>query len=69
VATTALTQIRELVGQLSESELEDLLDYIQLQLDPDELTADEANDVEQARAEISRGESVTLDEYERKRSL
>lgn len=49
---------------------EDLfLDYLNMRMDPDELTPEEEERIKQAREEIDRGEFVTQEEFEAKYPL
>lgn len=68
MALSAKDTIHQIVDRLSEEEAEDLLDYLNLRAEPDTLTDDELMRVAEGRAEIGRGEYVTLDEIRRRRS-
>ncbi len=48
---------------------EALLDYLNMLADPDELTEDELAGIRQAKAEMERGEYVTLAELRRELGL
>jgi hypothetical protein len=54
-----------MIDAMSQDELEDLLDYLHMLADPDELTPEEETAVRTALGDISRGEYVTQDEVER----
>lgn len=68
-STTAKQALHEMIEAMSEKEAEDLLDYLNLLADPDELTEEELRDIEVARQEIARGEYVTLEEFRKKRGV
>ena len=59
--------IHQIVDTLSAEEAEDLLDYLNLRADPDTLTDEELRRVAEGRAEIARGEYVTLEQIQRRR--
>lgn len=59
---TLKEELHSLIEQLSDEEAEQILDYINMRLDPDELTEEEVQAVLRAREELERGETVTLDQ-------
>ena len=59
---TLKEELHSLIEQLSDEEAEQILDYINMRLDPDELTEEEVQAVLRAREEVERGETVTLDQ-------
>lgn len=61
---TAKEMLRDRVEEMTEDEASDLLDFLALQDDPDELSEEDIAAVERGRAEIARGEYVTLDQLE-----
>lgn len=63
--TSAREQLRQLVDSLTDSEAERLLDWINLQNEPDELTPEEEERVAIGKAQIARGEYVWGDDLER----
>lgn len=58
--------IHRVVDQLTTEELEDLLDYLNLQADPDTLSEEEERRVQQGEDEIARGEYIDLDQLRRR---
>lgn len=58
-------ELHALIETLSQKEAEDFLDYINLQLDPDELTPEEEEAVLKAMAEFERGETISGADLER----
>lgn len=52
-------ELHELIESLSAEDAEQLLDYINMRLDPDALTPEEEQAVLQARAELERGETTS----------
>ena len=61
-------QLYRLIESLSGEEVEDLLDYLELRAEPDTLNDDEMARVIAGRDEIARGEFVTLEEIQRRRT-
>jgi len=61
---TAKQALIEAVNGMTEEEAEDLLDFLELQADPGDLTDEELAAVNRARAEYDRGEYVTAEEFE-----
>ncbi|HNM79383.1 MAG TPA: hypothetical protein PKI89_13500 [Tepidiformaceae bacterium] len=59
---TLKEELHSLIERLSDEEAEQMLDYINMRLDPDELTPEEVEAVLAARREFERGETVTLAE-------
>jgi hypothetical protein len=72
-AMTTEASPRELLHQLIDSptdkDAERLLDWINLQNEPDELTPEEEERVAIGKAEIARGEFITGEEFERELGL
>lgn len=66
---TVKEAIHQLVDALSDEEAEALLDYLNMLADPDELTEEELVRVRQAKAEMDRGEYVTLEELRQELQL
>ena len=54
--------LRERVAEMTEAEASDLLDFLALQADPDELSEEDIAAVERGRAETTRGDYVTLEQ-------
>jgi hypothetical protein len=63
--TSVKDELRAIIETLSTEQAEMLLDFINMQLDPDELTPDEEAEVLQAMAEFERGETISGEELER----
>ncbi len=59
-------ELHQLIDQMSMDEAQQLLDYLNMKADPDELTPEEEAEVAESLAEIERGEFDTLDEFRRK---
>lgn len=59
----------EKISELNEEEMEDLLDYLNMLSDPDELTPEEAAEVDATRAEMKQGKFTTLDQFKRENAL
>lgn len=59
---TVKEALHHLVESMSDEKAEALLDYLNLLADPDELTEEERERVRRARAELARGDFVTLEE-------
>lgn len=59
---TAKDALLELVVGLTEKEASELLDYLNLRQDPDELSADEIEAVKRSRDAAARGETMSLAE-------
>jgi hypothetical protein len=66
---TAKEELLELVDSLTEDEILELIDFINLQHDPDDLTAEELAEVEEGLAAIRRGEYKTHDQLKRELDL
>lgn len=68
---TTKDELIELVRDLDDEGAADVLDYVRwlLSEEDDPLTEEERSDVEQAEAEVARGDYVTLDELKRKLGL
>jgi hypothetical protein len=62
-------QIHALVDEMTDEEAADLLDYVNMLSDPDELTSEEIAEIEDGKAEVRRGEYITLEELRRKYEL
>ena len=60
---TTKDALHRIIEQLSDDEAERLLDWLNLQADPDDLTPEEVADLDRVRAEMQRGEYVTLDQF------
>lgn len=58
--------LHRVIDGLSEGELEDLLDYLDLDSDPDELSEEGKRLVKQGEEEIARGEYVDSQELRRR---
>ncbi len=67
MTTNARTKLRKAIEQLTDEQALDLLDYINLQRDPDSLTEAEKAAVMRGEEELARGESVTPEEFRKKR--
>ena len=65
---TAKESLREIVETLTEEEAEQLLDYLNMLADPDELTAEELEAVRRGQQAAERGDYVTLEEWRRQRT-
>lgn len=63
-ATSAKQDLHRLIDAMTQEEAEDLLDFINLQNEPDTLTPEEEEAVAEGKAQIARGEYVTLEELE-----
>ena len=61
---TAKEALLGIVSELTEEEAEDLLDLLNMDADPDELTEDELAAVQSSHAAVAVGDFVTLDELE-----
>ncbi len=59
-------ELHQLIDQMSMDDAQQLLDYLNMKADPDELTPEEEAEVAESLAEIERGEFDTLDEFRRK---
>ncbi|MFN8618923.1 MAG: hypothetical protein U0837_17715 [Dehalococcoidia bacterium] len=62
---TLKEELHSLIEQLSDEEAEQILDYINMRLDPDELTEEEVQAVLRAREELERGETVSHEDLKR----
>ena len=65
---TAKQALREIVETLTEEEAEQLLDYLNMLADPDELTAEEQERVRLSREAAARGDVITLEEWRSQRA-
>lgn len=65
---TLKEELHSLIEQLSDEEAEQILDFINMRLDPDELTEEEVQAVLRARDELERAETMTLDELNKELS-
>lgn len=63
---TAKQALREIVESLTEEEAEQLLDYLNMLADPDELTEEELAEVVEIERRMKGGEYVTLAELHAK---
>lgn len=59
---TTKDRLHELVDALSEEDALDLLDYLQMTDEPDELSSEELHELQEIEAEMRRGEYVTLEQ-------
>jgi hypothetical protein len=66
---TAKQALRDRIDAMSEDEAEDLLDFLNLQDEPDTLTDEELARVLAAEAEIKAGKYITLEELKAKYDL
>ncbi len=66
---TAKQSLRERIDAMSEDEAEDLLDFLNLQDEPDTLTEEELAEVLAAEADIKAGNYITLEELKAKYDL
>jgi len=66
---TAKQALREAIESLTEDQAENLLDYVNMLLDPDELTEEEFQEVMRAEAEVKAGKYITLEELKAKYDL
>jgi hypothetical protein len=60
---TVKEAIYQRVREMTEEEAADLLDYLALLSDPDELTEAEMAEVSAAEEEFARGEGITREEF------
>jgi hypothetical protein len=63
--TSVKQELHELIETLSAEDAADLLDYINMRLDPDELTPEEEEAVLRARDEFERGETMSGEQLRR----
>ena len=56
--TDTRATLHKMIDEMSQEALADLLDYLNLLSDPDELTPEEEAQVRQAMAELERGETI-----------
>ena len=61
---TTKDALHQIIDGLSETEAERLLDWLNLQADPDELTEEEVSEFARALREMRAGDYVTLEELE-----
>lgn len=66
---TAKELLRERVEEMTEDEASDLLDFLALQDDPDELSEADIAAALEGRAAFARGEFITQAEFEAKYGL
>jgi len=66
---TAKQALRERIDAMSEEEAEDLLDFLNLQDEPDTLTDEELERTRRIREEMARGEYITIEELKAKYDL
>ena len=66
---SAKQELHELIESLSAEDAAELLDYINMRLDPDELTPEEEEAVLQAREELERGETTSHADLKRELGL
>lgn len=66
---TVKEAIHHLVDKLTDAEAAALLDYLNMRADPETLTDDEMARVRQARAELERGDYVTIEELRKELQL
>ncbi len=62
---SAKQELLSRIESMSAAEAEDLLDYLNMLADPDELSAEEERAVHKAMAEFERGETVSGADLER----
>ena len=62
---SAKAELTALIDAMSDEEAQDLLDYLNMLADPDELTPEEEAEVRKAMAELEAGNFVTQEEIER----
>ena len=67
--TSAKHELHRLIGEMSTEEAEDLLDFVNMQSEPDTLTPEEEAAFEAGKAEIERGEFITREELLKKYDL
>jgi predicted house-cleaning noncanonical NTP pyrophosphatase (MazG superfamily) len=65
---TAKQALREIVETLTEEEAEQLLDYLNMLADPDELSPEELERVRLSRESAERGDFITLEEWRSQRA-
>ena len=63
---SAKAELTALIDAMSDEEAQDLLDYLNMLADPDELTPDEEAAVRKAMAELERGQTVSGDALKQK---
>lgn len=68
-SVTAKQALREMVDSMTDEEAENLLDYVNMLHDPDELTEEEFQEVMRAEAEVKSGKYITLEELKAKYDL
>ena len=66
---TVKEAIHYLVDSLTDDEAAVLLDYLNMRADPDTLTEQEMSRVREARAELERGDYVTVEELRKELQL
>lgn len=55
--------LRDIIDDLTDEEAEELLDFLNMQADPDTLTPEEEARVERIRADMNAGDYVTLKKF------
>jgi hypothetical protein len=63
--TSVKQELHELIESLSAEDAAAILDYINMRLDPDELTPEEEEAVRKAMGELERGETKSGEDLER----
>jgi len=64
---TTKETLHHIIESLSEEDADRLLDWLNLQADPDELTEEEVADLERIGKEMEAGDYITLEEFKAKR--
>lgn len=67
--SSAKEVVHKIVEEMTDEQIVDLLDYLNLVADPDELTEEELREVEAADARIDAGDYVTLEQLREKHGL
>jgi predicted transcriptional regulator len=67
--TSAKQELHRLIDEMTKEQAEDLLDFINMQKEPDTLTPEEEAAFEAGKAEIERGEFITREELLKKYDL
>jgi hypothetical protein len=67
--TSAKQDLHRLIDEMTKEQAEDLLDFVNMQNEPDTLTPEEEAAVAEGKAQIERGEYITGEEFERKYGL
>jgi hypothetical protein len=58
--------LHHLIDEMSDDDVQELMDFLNMRADPDELTAEEEAEVEESLRDIERGDFDTLAEFRRK---